>query len=464
MPSFEARVSLAAYIRDFSEQMNDIFRGKEGTIQEKSLAVLFFLFPVLSVAVEHWVSGIFVLIAIACLFYLRSEQPEFSRNECIFLGIVVFYVLSTVISNTVNGWPESSVRWFEATSKFVFTIPIYLFLRTRPWILLYLFRGIPLAGVITGVYVTVMTFMEGGRVYGPYNPIFIGNMAVLIAAISLATLHYPTFPSGIRVPIHLLGCVMAISSIVLSGTRIAWLVAILVLPFAAYLAIQRLDNRRLRIRIVAGILAVIGTVISVGVILQPKLTQDRMLAAFEQSMGYFSTETLDERDDASGTSVGIRLEQWRAGMLIFAEKPLFGTGVGNVGPEINRLIDEGRISISIGIADGDESRPIHLHSAYFDTLAFKGIIGVCALLLLLAHPVWVGWRERAYYNLGLGGNGFLIIVGMAFIVISITVDPFIRNNYTSMYLLFLASALSLVHAENREALMRRGDPQARTVR
>lgn len=418
------------------------------SIVNRVIAVLLFSFPLLAVLVEHWASGIYALIAITALVLWRRPQPPLLREESWFVAVLLLFVISTIASNTVSGWSDASIRWFEAVSRILFAIPLFLYLRAYPGVVLYLLRAVPIAAAITGGYVAAAVILEGVRVYGPYNPIFIGNAAILFVITSLVTMHYPTYPARYRIPIHLAGAAIGMVAVVLSGTRSAWLVALLVLPLAVYFAVNRISDPRFRRRLAFGALVVAAAVILAGFVAQPRLTQNRLAAAVEQTGDYLTAETREQRFAAAAASVGIRLEQWRAGLQIFADHPLFGVGVGNTGREINRRIEDGDISPSIEVPAEYVDDPVHLHSAYVDALVFKGIVGLFALVCLLFYPVALG-MQRSYR--AAAGRGFVICVSLVFAVMSLTADPFIRNGYTSIYLIFVIGALTLLFSAVRTA-------------
>ncbi|MFO8005998.1 O-antigen ligase family protein [Thioalkalivibrio sp.] len=416
----------------------------------KVLGGALFAFPLLMAIASHWASTIFVLVAVIAFFSMRAALSMFASRaplrieELLYIGIVLAYLGTTVISNTLSGWTEGSISWFEATFRFLLAIPLFLYMRAHPECVMYLLRAVPLAGIIIGSYVLAMLFIENGRIDGPYGPIVVGNMAVLLMVVSLATMQYPTYRLTWKIPIHLVGAMFALVAVVLSGTRSAWLATLIVLPMAIFMALKALPSPRLRTGILIGTMVAFGAVIMVSVLGQPKLTQERLALAVKQTTDYLSAETREQRDQASRTSIGVRLEQWRVGLLVFSDHPFFGVGVGNVGDEINQRISEGRVSPAIEVPSRRVNSNVHLHSAYIDALAFKGAIGFSALMLLLLYPAVLGLSRQMR---GKRAWDLAILVMMVFAVISLTVDPFIRNGYTSIYIMFQMSALALLFSE-----------------
>lgn len=417
-----------------------------------AIAVLLFAFPLFAISVDHWVSAIYALVGLTCFFAVfvpRGEAGPLRVEEKLFLAILLFYIAATLAANTLSGWTEASLGWYEADIRFMFAIPMFLFLRRHPWTALYLLRAAPIAGVLTGGYVIYETQLENARFEGAYGPIFAGNVAVLLAAISLAALRYDTYPLRIRIPVHLAGVTLALVAAVLSGTRSAWLAMLVTMPIVLFFLAEGEGGRSLRLRrrfVFAAVMLVAAALVA-AVALEPRLTQHRFATAIQQTEDFLSATTGTERAQAAASSVGIRLEQWRVGLHIAAANPLFGIGVGNVGPVINGYVDAGAASPAVRADNVGTGRGSHLHSAYFDALVFKGVIGFAALLCVLLYPLWLALR----HGHGLPARPVLIGLSASFLVFCMTEDPFIRNNFTSIYLLFLICALTLLFSERGNA-------------
>ena len=407
------------------------------------MATLLFAFPLFAISVDHWASGIYYLIAMLALFAVRRPEAPLCREERFLIGVLLFYLSVTLISNTLGGWTSASIGWYEADLRFVLALPVFLFLRRHPQAAVALLQAVPVAGLLSGAYVIHQTGWAGARVEGPYGPIFAGNVAALFAVMSLATLRYSTYPPRIKVPLHLLGFALALTAALVSGTRSAWLAAAVSLPILLFFMAEGGLAKRLRRRLVLGAVTLVAAALIVAVAIEPRLTQHRFTLAVQQAVDFLSAETVSERAEAAEGSIGIRLEQWRVGLLIAAEHPFFGVGVGNAGPLFNRHVEAGTASPTVRVHNLDTGRGSHLHSAYFDALVFKGAFGFAALLCVLLYPLWLA------LTLGRGTRARLVLVALSatFLIFSLTEDPFIRNNFTSVYLIFLVCALALLFTE-----------------
>lgn len=420
-------------------------RGEEASRVAIVVAALLFAFPQLTVSLEHWASGIYGLVGVITLFAWRRTASPLRREEKLFLGIIAGYVAATLLANTLSGWTRASVGWFEADLRVLFAVPVFLFLRRHPETALWLMRAVPVAAIITGGHIIFETGVQNARFEGAYGPIFAGNVAALLAVLCLAALCYDnTWPRGIRLPLHLAGFVFAMVGAIFSGTRGAWLAAAVALPVVLFFMLENVGVQRRR-RLALGAIALVAAVLAAAVTMEPKLTQHRFAVAVKQAENFINAETPAERAKAADTSIGIRLEQWRNALRIAAEHPAFGIGVGNVGPLINAYIEAGTASPAIYV--DERVRGSHLHSAYFDALVFKGVIGLAALLCLLLYPLWLCAKHGRH----LPSRPALVGLSVSFLVFSLTEDPFIRNNFTSIYLMFLACLLALLFSGQRAA-------------
>lgn len=407
-------------------------------------ALLLFAFPLFAISVRHWASSIFYLLALLALYPRRERGPALRPEEKLFIGVIVLYLVSTLISNTLSGWTRPSIRWYEADFRLLLAIPVFMLVRSQPSLSLALLRGVPIAGLFAGAYALHWASQGAGRPEGPYGPIFIGNLAALFAIVSVAALRHPTYSLPARLPLHLLGAAMGLVAALLSGTRSAWLAAVVGVPLACFFILS--PDRRRRNQLGIAVLALSGLAAVAGGIAAP-VVKDRLQAAIAETANYVKAESASERKVA-GTSTAFRLEQWRGALMISADFPFFGLGVGNAGRELNRHVDAGKLDQAVYVQDAYDERGSHshLHSAYFDALVFKGGVGLVMLLLLLYVPAAIALSRSSR---ACPAGGLVVVNALAFGIFSLTEDPFIRNNFTSMYALFTLCAVTLLAAERR---------------
>ena len=160
--------------------------------------VLVFLFPLFTNTLRHWASATYVLLVLVSLFSLKKWTYDLKKEEKIFLAIIFLHVVSTVISNALAGWTRASHPWFfSADMRFLFAIPVYLYLRSIPGIWKYFLVAVPVGGIIigiTGIVDFMMLYLRGSVemifAEGVYGHIFQGNISVLWSILSFAALDF----------------------------------------------------------------------------------------------------------------------------------------------------------------------------------------------------------------------------------------------------------------------------------
>ena len=401
--------------------------------------LLVFLFPLFTNTLRHWASVTFALLALyslISLFPLKKYTYDLSRLEKIFIAIIVLHFLSIVLSNVLAGWTYASQRWFfRGDIRFVLAVPMYLYLRRIPEIWKYLVISIPFAAIIiglTGAIDFLLRYMRGelGMIFaeGVYGHIFQGNISALWSVLSFAAIDFFKDNRRMRM-ICLAGAVLGAVGALVSVTRNAWLSLILL-----YMLIFVMQGGLGKIASTLGW----KKLAALAVILVPVLyfvfgieyVSDRLTQVYDEPVAYFNA---DRSKTMENTSIGVRFEQWRGGLLAFSEKPLFGHGVGNIGVVNNRYIREGKLNDIIYNSVAEEKGlPAHIHSAYFEYLADTGIVGFVILLMVIYYAPYIAFKERKHNGIAWK---FVVLHGVAFGIASLTEVPFIRNNWTSVFLI-----------------------------
>lgn len=400
-------------------------------------STLIFLFPLCINTLKHWASSIFILIFFLSISAVKQYKWDLKKEEKIFLLILLLHVLTVIISNLLAGWTYASHRWFFAGEiRLLLAIPIYLYLRQIPDIWNWLLRGIPLGAVIiglTGIIDFSMRYHAGDTAMifaeGAYGHIFQGNIAVLLSVFSFLAIDYFK-DDKLFYRLCIAGAVLALLGSVVSVTRNAWL-SIVVLYFIAFMArggISKYTSALSIKRIIIVIAILIPALYFLSGIDYVKARFERVI---EEPVTYFNA---DRSKPIPFTSIGFRLEQWRGVLVAFEEKPLLGHGVGNMGKVTNALIREGKINTVVYLDHTEKTgRPTHVHSAYFEFLGDTGLVGLTVTLLMIGYPMYVAVIKRKRSN---HAWKFVFIHGFAFAIASLTEVPFIRNNWTSVFLVF----------------------------
>lgn len=209
------------------------------------------------------------------------------------------------------------------------------------------------------------------------NAIPFGNLALLLGSLSLVPLLLLRRPFGRRLPVLqkavlVLAVLAGLLASVLSGTRGGWVVfpglALLVCG-AAFVALPYGRMAALVVMLMAALLAM--------AFLPRASVSARVGEGVENLQEYAQGD--------AGSSLGVRLEMWRAGWHLIQQKPLLGWGEGRLEAQRDQWVAEGRFNR--GISQYDQ-----LHSDTVDTLARRGIVGMVSLVALYLVPLGLFWR------------------------------------------------------------------------
>jgi O-antigen ligase len=397
---------------------------------------LVFLFPLFTNTLRHWASSTYVLLVLVSLLSIKKYTFDLKKEEKIFLAIMLLHVASTVISNVLAGWTRASHTWFfSGDVRFLFAVPVYLYLRTIPGIWKYFVAAVPIGAItigITGVVDFMMRYVRGdvGMIFaeGIYGHIFQGNISVLWSVLSYAAYEYYKDSKKMQM-LCLAGALLGAVGALVSVTRNAWLSLILL-----YMLVFVLQGGLKKAFQVLGLkkISFIGIALFTTLYFLSGIeyVNERFSRIFEEPVEYFSA---DRSVPMRFTSIGFRLEQWRGVLYAFEEKPVFGHGVGNIGKVTNRYVREGRINQVIYQEPTEKTgSPVHVHSAYFEYLGDTGIVGFVLIILVMFYAPYVAFKLRNNSHLAWK---LIIIHGAAFVLASLTEVPFIRNNWTSVFLL-----------------------------
>ncbi len=311
----------------------------------------------------------------------RGAAPaKLERDDWLWLLVLVAYgglwLLDVVLSRQ---WPLDSAGWM---------IPLPFWPLLAAGFLIWLLRYPPGVRVF---WVAVCTGALGAgcialyerlvlgraRASNDLNAIPFGNLSLLLGGLSLLALVWCLRRGHARSPglalLALLAGLFGIVGSLLSGTRGGWVA----LPFL-FLLWFRASRGLLPASWRYGAIASLAVLFFVALSLPNSNVMPRVAAGVSEAQQF-------QGGEARG-SVGLRLEMWRGGLLLWREKPLLGWGERGVTRQLHVLIERGEITPRV-------HRFRQLHSDVIDTAARRGLLGVSTLLLFYGVPIWLFWRR-----------------------------------------------------------------------
>lgn len=258
-------------------------------------------------------------------------------------------------------------------------------------------------GVISGAYGTFVlavfqyTFMDMPRPEGfAGNP---GPLSVIAAFLYCLCILIAAERAGLERILASGAIACAATIVILTGMRGAWpvLVAGALIPCVVYgrsVLVQHF-KRMLAISIVllAGFAVTSGNSVSVRV--------SNIAADLEQitSEGNFNN------------SIGYRLAMWETGLDLIQERPVFGHGSANT-----RELMQQRAQ-SLGYERVNFS---HFHNFLITTGVHSGIVGLAALLAMMAVPLWMALGRRLRDDTAKFGFGMMLSLYATFTISGMT--------------------------------------------
>ncbi|UCZ56940.1 O-antigen ligase family protein [Desulfurispirillum indicum] len=396
------------------------------SILTNSSGVIVFLFFSTQLLVPYGY-GLPLLLALASIVTIRKwmvQDQFYSRDDIIlFAAFMLFFVVHLFFDFFHDAHTDRTIRYLLAGM-------VMLFLIRYPFNIRYLWAGVALGGIVAGGWAFVDVFYLGAaRASGHTNAIHFGNGALVIAYTCAAGIIWVSGQQNKRWWYFLLGAgaVMGLLASLLSGSRGGWIT----LPLAI-LAFFRFYSGAFSLRQIIVIPFLAAALFAFTYSYEPAGVKSRIDSAVSDVREYF-------RNDNSSTSIGYRLEMWRAGLLAFQEKPLLGWGREDYATFEGALIEDGLVNPRI-----DRFR--QLHNQYVEELAKHGIVGLVSLLIFFLTPLLLFSRKANSPDLhikALACAGTLSMI--AYIEFNLTMSLLSRARAVMVFvflIIFLWSALS----------------------
>ncbi|MEJ0004173.1 MAG: O-antigen ligase family protein [Pararobbsia sp.] len=325
-------------------------------------------------------------------------------------------------------------RQFEPMSRFLFALPIFLVLCRLPSRQLRALGWGCAAGSILAGGWAAMTVLQTGltttlRFSNTYtNPIPFGDTALLLAFMSIFTLGWDGARNGWATGVKVLGLVAGGYASYLSGTRGGWLA---VPVFVVLLGAQYGWFTHWKRIVIAGTMIVVAG----AVLMSTSLVEHRVADA--------TTDIAQLQQGKVDTSVGLRLQLWKASWLLYTEHPVFGVGKGHLEQELDKLANRG-----IATREIVNERA---HSDFFSTIAEMGTIGLACLLCVYigwAVELWRAHRSPDAATCAASHAGLALVLST--MIYGLTIDVLVPLMNTTLLALLAAGLLAMIEARRRE--------------
>ena len=383
---------------------------------EKMTSVLLLLFPATLMTVSDGGSVILVLLLLvsSISLLLGNNSIPLSKNEKHLLAIISVYILVYIF----NVWFfNSKISELDNTSRFLLLLPIFFYLRKLKINPDYIYYGILLGAIASFTIAAYQTYyLDIFRPYGVTKAVAFGGLSITLAIMCLFIGSLSTERRS-KVLFYS-GAIMATWASILSASRGTWLA---VLPCLLIWLIINPKKSSIKTRVITALISLLIIIVSYNL----PIVKYRVDQAIIEVNNYTT-------NSVANTSLGIRLEAWRASIIIIKDNFALGIGEGNFRSGIQMLSDKGIVNPTV-------FAPLeHAHNEYISALLHRGILGVLSLLLLLLIPLIVFSKALITEKTD---RKILPAIGVTLIVTTMTFSLsdiyFAQHHYTIFYVAFI---------------------------
>lgn len=366
--------------------------------------------------------------------YFSKYNWLLNNDDKYILGVFLLYGVTMLFFVYIDGW---NVRELERPSRFIFAIPIFLMFLKLPIDYSTLFWGAMFGSVSAFLLAAYECFyLDIYRAQGAEHPIMFGNIAVLLSAICFVyVIKLYSDKRQLLVTVFSLSGFCGIFASILSGSRGGWIVLPLLIFLLLFYSKKLLGKKKLIYVTIFFILSIFMTV---------SIPQFGVSARFNQAIDNINNY---DNNENRNSSIGARLEMWKAGYYLFLDSPVIGVGEYNSIEKKKGLVEQGLVhSLVLSYR--------HAHNEYIDALSLRGLVGFILLMLLYLVPLNLFFKKIKQYadNWDIKACAIAgILVPMSYMGFALTQSMFSHNIGVMMYIFpviyFWSAIRSIEHSQ-----------------
>jgi len=391
----------------------------------RAIPILFLAYPIPLLSVRDGTSICYVLLLVLSLLYLSRlgwRNIDWSYNDIVFASSMACLFAATLISQLYH----LSFRFasLDSPSRFLFSVPIYLMLRSVPLSFpRALEYGFPL-GAIAGLLTSIFFPSTDWSIPGTYfvDPAQFGGAILSLGFLSLSTINWTRRdPVGVVAP-KLLGFVVGIYGAIETGERGVWIAIPALLILLAYYQLSWKWRAAVAVIVIVAGLASYWAIPTV---------RDRI--------AYTQTELTNVLSRNLDTSLGLRLQIWNATIEIIRENPIFGIGPAEVRDQFRAMHQRGWFTTL-----GFEAASSQVHNEILANTARLGIFGLLSILAIYFIPMILFIKATASVERVKGVAGVMgTLFVAAYFIVGLTIETFNIKMFATYYALTVAALLAI---------------------
>lgn len=389
---------------------------------ERLLALTLLIYPSLMIAMKGGMNSSFallLLLSVGALIFRPSSMSSIVWDKELAVYFVAMAALPVAIFLSQSYHQNYSAHPYDTASRFFLAVPIFMFLRRVRFDVISMVQyAFPLAAIIG---LLVAKELVDGRLLVPFmDLIHFGDFELMLAVLSLLSINW----AGRDVlPVRILkiaGFIVGVYVSMKTGSRGGWLA----LPVFA-LIYMRYKLGGFSLKSIAATFVIMLVLVS-PVYIFNSFIHDRVNEA-GHDLVEFKNGNLD-------TDTGIRLQLYKAAIIIFLDHPVFGVGPEGFKTEMAPMVQSGRITSAAAKLGRGE-----VHNELLSKAAGLGVFGLIAILLIYLVPLRIFYRAM---RSGLGQVRQAGMLGLIFVsgfmVFGLTVEVLNLTMATAFYSLTVA--------------------------
>jgi O-antigen ligase len=402
-------------------------------------------FPLLSLIVKGWVSGVLffatlisgVLLLLPFFKHppegLRAQSAIFTadpigRLSTFFVIAFALPILSVALGHLLQG--DWSVSRFDAPSRYLFALVVFMAIaRYRSAVPRVLELTIPAATILTLLLIpyvpaTFWSTIEGRLSNHFIDPLIFGQVALALGVMSLLLIRSSEKRPWYIDLFQLIGGVIGIYLSLRSGSRTGWLA----IPFIVFLWVvhyspfSRWKTVLLGVVITASAMAILY--------FGSSIVRDRVDTMHSEITNYqWSAVNPD-------TSIGHRINWIRIGWYYFSMRPLSGWG----NDSLANNMDDDSIAMYASKASRDELLAVGFHNDFVANTVRYGIGGLVAIIAIFLIPFLFFFhclRHQSVQSYAMVGIAYVLIQSVSSLSYHVLDFKFMASFYALMISLLM---------------------------
>lgn len=386
--------------------------------------------PLFVLNVKHIPELIILILTIFGVYFSIHEKVlPFVHNQLkLYSYLVLAFFLSVVMSVILSDNPSQGISRIGSNVHFLVAPFVAYGIYKSNVNFKHMLLAIKLSTIIGIIYIIYQHFYLG--IYriegGADSSTIFGFIMVFFAFVAIIDVWSQTNKEKL---LSVLVFLLALYAVVLSGTRISWVIFI-ALSFSVIFiwTIQGYLTKKRWLLIMA--MAVVITVF----FMHNQQVNNRIDAAFKE------VTTFSKNKNPSG-SINYRLLMWQGGLAAFKQQPMIGYGYQNTGLVASQYVSGSRAKEFI---KGKKM----LHNDYINSLVGFGIVGLLVLLVLLFLPLSIFLKRLNTTDKDFTKNAIGILFIIALLVFAIT-DSIYSHNVMRGFFVFFLGVLLPMSTKNR---------------